>query len=611
MVTTSHTLIAKQAHLPAGPSIAAVPGADAQKPTLRPTPAGDIDAFPMAVRVMSQLRAHEHRATNPDSPHRPVPADTVAAIAALLPGVRNQYSDLPTLDEANALADRIARLSPRDLDLFMATQALDRVKWRALQGPQAEAFELAAHVDVLGLGGGAGSSKTECAIGIALYQQRTTRILRRTAGEFASILTRVGEIVGSVDGRNLGNNAWHLDAPYGFREQGAGLEWVGLNDQEAVLKLQGRPCSALVVDDAASGGVSKVDYEFARNWLRHTDHNLHKLTIFTMNPATSSEGLWLRDEMFAPWISPSYEGTPARSGEIRWFLRDGDTEREVPQGTPGALSRSLVLSNVTSNLYLMRAGYANQLAQAPSAVLRDRLLHGDFSAGWDNDDDQQVIPAAWVQAAMDRWKPAAPAPLDTLGVDVARGGKDRTAITKRCGDWFSSAVVLSGEATATGQKVAAAVLAARGSSKHAVTFIDVTGVGASPYDILREKVPTVPVIFGASYKGKDASQSFEFTNVRSALWWRMREALDPNSARKIALPPDRVLKAELCMPRYELRGGKLFVESRDDIIKRLKRSPDVATAYVLALIDTNSTIARPANKLARWAAGQLTEGACQ
>ena len=50
------------------------------------------------------------------------------------------------------------------------------------------------------------------------------------------------------------------------------------------------------------------------------------------------------------------------------------------------------------------------------------------------------------------------------------------------------------------------------------------------------------------------------------------------------------MKQELCMPRYELRGGKLFVEDREAIVKRLKRSPDVATAYILALIESDSIL---------------------
>jgi len=55
-----------------------------------------------------------------------------------------------------------------------------------------------------------------------------------------------------------------------------------------------------------------------------------------------------------------------------------------------------------------------------------------------------------------------------------------------------------------------------------------------------------------------------------------------------------VLRAELTAPRYEHRGGRIFVESRADVIKRTGRSPDIATAVVLAAIDVSSTLAAPA-----------------
>ena len=54
----------------------------------------------------------------------------------------------------------------------------------------------------------------------------------------------------------------------------------------------------------------------------------------------------------------------------------------------------------------------------------------------------------------------------------------------------------------------------------------------------------------------------------------------------IALPPDRRLLADLCAPRWELRGAAVFVESRDEIVKRIGRSPDHASAVILALLDT-------------------------
>jgi len=74
--------------------------------------------------------------------------------------------------------------------------------------------------------------------------------------------------------------------------------------------------------------------------------------------------------------------------------------------------------------------------------------------------------------------------------------------------------------------------------------------------------------------------------MRSQLWWKMREALDPANDTGIALPPDDRLRRELCAPKWSLKGAALYVESREDIIDRTGQSPDVATGYIMALIDT-------------------------
>jgi hypothetical protein len=286
------------------------------------------------------------------------------------------------------------------------------------------------------------------------------------------------------------------------------------------------------------------------------------------------------------------------SGEVRYFIADQNTDGdiEVPAGTPGARSRCVILSTVRDNPRLMRTGYDKHLAQTPTAVLRKRLLDNDWTAGFDNDADLQVIPGAWVDAAMDRWTPAPPSDslLDAIGVDVARGGKDRSVVVCRHGDYFAAPIVRSGADTADSRQLAALVLDSYESG--AVVFPDATGVGAALVDGLRSfpHVRVAPVVFGARYEALDATQSFGFMNVRSALWWRLRELLDPSNPRRIALPPDRVLKTELIAPRYELRGARLYVESRDDLVKRVGRSVDVATAVILAAIDTNSVLAAPA-----------------
>lgn len=86
--------------------------------------------------------------------------------------------------------------------------------------------------------------------------------------------------------------------------------------------------------------------------------------------------------------------------------------------------------------------------------------------------------------------------------------------------------------------------------------------------------------------GFDKSGRLGFINQRSEDWWRMREALDPSNNMGVELPPDKELLADLCAPKWELQGARIKVESREEIYDRIKRSPDRASAVLLALRDT-------------------------
>ena len=43
---------------------------------------------------------------------------------------------------------------------------------------------------------------------------------------------------------------------------------------------------------------------------------------------------------------------------------------------------------------------------------------------------------------------------------------------------------------------------------------------------------------------------------------------------------DQKLRGQLCTPTYEFRNGRILIESKADIKKRLGNSPDRADAYV-------------------------------
>jgi hypothetical protein len=114
--------------------------------------------------------------------------------------------------------------------------------------------------------------------------------------------------------------------------------------------------------------------------------------------------------------------------------------------------------------------------------------------------------------------------------------------------------------------------------------VDVIGIGAGVVDRLREqRLPVESFNASEGTPRKDSSGELGFTNVRSAAWWALRELLDPAIGEPVALPPDDLLVGDLTAPHWRvLSGGRVQVESKDDIRKRLGRSTDSGDAVVQA-----------------------------
>jgi len=483
-------------------------------------------------------------------------------------------------------------LTPAERNELMAllTADLEDMPWRPLAGPQQMAFESVA--DVVGFGGAAGGGKTDLACGKALTQHQVVQVFRREGTELGGIIDRMEQILGHRDGLGGKPPVWRT--PHGRCRL---IEFGSVPNLGDERKFQGRAKDLLVIDEAANFLESQV--RFLMGWVRTVDPNQRTQTLLTFNPPTTAEGRWIVN-FFAPWLDRKFtgHGGPAQPGELRFVAMVDGSELWVPNGEPlehnGELirpqSRTFVPSRISDNPYLMGTNYMTTLQSLPEP-LRSQMLYGDFQAGM-TDDPWQLIPTAWVEEAMARWKPRRPkGEMLSVGVDVARGGADNTTIATRHMDdsgkgmWFDEPHEYKGSETPDGPKVAGLAIAHRRDD--APIHIDVIGVGASPYDVLNGMgLNVIGVNVAEKARGTDRSGKLRFFNWRSELYWRMREALDPANDTGIALPPNKKLLAELCAPKWEASGYTIKAESRDEIVKRIGRSPDMATAYILALIET-------------------------
>jgi hypothetical protein len=485
-----------------------------------------------------------------------------------------------------SVAEALRWLTPDELARFDELLRGDEPDWRPLPGPQTMAWESMA--DVIGFGGAAGGGKTDLGIAKARLQHERSMICRRVGTELTAIVDRIAELLGGRDGLNGKDMIWRLP--------GRQIEFGSVPNAGDETKYQGRPHDFLHIDEATNFLQSQV--RFLMGWLRSTTAGQRKQVLMTFNPPTTAEGRWVI-EYFAPWLDPKHP-CPALPGELRWFAAIGGRDIEVVTGAPfmhgdeliKPQSRTFIPSRVTDNPYLMGTGYMAQLQSLPEP-LRSQMLHGDFHAGME-DDAMQVIPTGWVEAAMSRWKKRDVLPrMMSMGVDVARGGKDNTVIATRYdGMYFGELVCYPGTATPDGPIVSAMTLMQRRDA--APIHIDVIGVGASPYDFLvASGAQTIPVVAGASPTSLDKASVLTFKNLRSQLWWQMREALDPQANNGIALPPDQRLLADLCAPRWRPVGREVIVESREEIMSRIQRSPDYASAVIMALMDTPRLVDLP------------------
>lgn len=501
-------------------------------------------------------------------------------------------------------------LSPEERDELSALVIADKATalWRALPGPQSMAA--VSEATIIGFGGAAGGGKTDLACGLAATEHHQSMILRREATQLVGVINRFTELFGSRDGYNGQDKIWRRSAD-------VVIEFGSVPNAGDETKYQGRPHDLLVFDEATNFLAQQV--RFLLGWLRSVRYGQRQRALLTFNPPTTVEGRWVI-QFFAPWLDRKFPN-PAVPGEIRWaaslpvselfpmgrdlWVKDGtpfvlvdgepcydfDPADYDPTDIIRPMSRTFIPSRVTDNPYLMNTGYVSTLQGLPEP-LRSQMLKGDFNAGI-TDDEWQVIPTAWVEAAQARWRERhVKGEMLTQGVDVARGGKDKTVISNKHapipgtaeGLWFDRLIAIPGTQTPDGPTVAGYVVASNRDA--APIMIDVIGVGASPYDTLKQtSFQTHGVNVSEKSLGRDRSGRLGFFNLRSELVWRMREMLDPANGNAIALPPDPELLADLCAFKWTPRGAVIYVLSREEIIELIGRSPDRASAVILAAID--------------------------
>lgn len=203
-----------------------------------------------------------------------------------------------------------------------------------------------------------------------------------------------------------------------------------------------------------------------------------------------------------------------------------------------------------------------------SPVYQARVL-GEFP----EQSEDTLVSLAWIEAARERELVPADTDDHCLGLDVARFGDDDSALIERHGPCAMDGETWHGHDTMQ--------TAGRAQAKRLHVNVDVIGIGSGVFDRLRElKRPCSPINVGEAAKDGE-----HFENLRAELFWALRDRFREGNIDLSRLPReiyDR-LSGELTSIKFAYTSsGKLKLEAKADMKKRLGHSPDLADALALA-----------------------------
>ena len=207
-------------------------------------------------------------------------------------------------------------------------------------------------------------------------------------------------------------------------------------------------------------------------------------------------------------------------------------------------------------------------------------------------EENGLIPVELVDAAMKRDVVLNTQEPLVFGVDVARFGGDRSVICKRQGNVVIEFQIRSGNDL---METVGWIVNEAMKDKPSEILVDSIGLGAGVADRLRELKYNVRDVNVA----ESAAMNPQASRLRDELWLTLRDWLQQRACK---LPKMDELRVEISAPIYRFNSnGTYKIESKDEMRKRIRRSPDLADALCLSFAGDAALVGGRAMK---WISGQ-------
>ena len=197
-----------------------------------------------------------------------------------------------------------------------------------------------------------------------------------------------------------------------------------------------------------------------------------------------------------------------------------------------------------------------------------------------------LIPIGWIERAVDN--DLVETLPHELGFDVAYQGSDYNVAVERFGAVARVVKEFHSQNKTEALRVFCNII---DEKKPEFVKVDSVGLGNAIYDDLGNKYGfnRIVSVNGAETPTEEVmpGQKRVFMNYRAEVYWNLRDRFERNEIRLSSADEDLINQLKIL--RYEIKNGQIKIEGKEDMRKRLGKSPDHADALAYAFASDRST----------------------